>query len=177
MTLVPLQGLDDKTLENTKTTTARSPFPCDASSYTKHTARVAKASLKVFETSGKESISILVENEGFGGEVLVDLDPSSAPDPQKALESRNKLIKILGAHTDGQLDTEKLEKAKGQLVEISARHKGFTESKGRVFHKVALYFNGEVSALRPVTGPAMPPLPAAASPAPAASTNYDDVPF
>ena len=138
------------------------PFPCDGASYTRHTGRVVKAGLLTFD-SGKESIKITVENGPFGGDILVDLDPSGAPNPQKAIETRNKAIKLLGAHTNGQFDTDKLGKAHGQLVAFSAKHKGFANGKnGGIFHKVALYFDGEAKDLLPVAPCAtMPALPGA----------------
>jgi len=179
MSLVSLEGLDEATLEkiNPEASGGGRPFPCDAAGYTKHTGRVTKCRLHCFDDGG-ESIVITVENEGHTGDVLVSLDCSGAPDPQKAIVSRNRAIKVLGAHTDGKLDTGKLEKASGQLIEFSAKHKGFTTGKnGGTFHKVALYFNGEVKALRPVTGPAMPALPGSRETAPTQGSSLADIPF
>lgn len=181
MSLISLEGLDDQALQDAKTeaSSGRKPFPCTPNDYTRHTGRVVKASLKIFESTGKESISMVVANDEFTGEILIDLDPSSAPNPQKALETRNKVIKILEAATGGKLDTVKLEKANGQLVAFSAKHKGFTEKDGRHYHKVGLYFDGVVSSLLPVKQVAMPLLPGqSASAAPAqASASLDDIPF
>ncbi len=178
MALVSLDGLDEKTLTNISTAASggRRPFPCDGNSYTRHTAKVVKAGLMVWP-DGRESIKISVENNGHGGDLLIDLECSTAKNPQKALETRNKAIKLLGAHTSGKLDTTKLEKASGQLVALSAKHKGFKPGKnGGMFHDVALYFDGEASELLPVTQVAtMPQLPGQAAGAPI--DNNDDIPF
>lgn len=162
-TLVTLDGLDSQTLEQTDTRPAAGggrPFPCDSNGWTRHTATVTKADLKVWE-DGKESIEVYIQNGAHAGSLLVDLDPRTAPDPQKALDTRNKLIKVLGAHTDGQLDLGKLKKASGQIVEIIAKHKGFTTAaNGNTYHKVSLIFTGSAEKLEPVQG-TLPPLPGA----------------
>jgi len=82
-TLVTLDGLDSQTLENTDTRPAAGggrPFPCDGQTWTRHTATVTKADLKVWE-DGKESIEVYIQNGAHAGSLLVDLDPRTAPDP------------------------------------------------------------------------------------------------
>ena len=162
MTLITLDGLDDQTLVNTDTKPSGGglrPFPCDNQGWVKHTAVVMSADIKSFD-SGRDSISLVVANGQYGGELLIDLDPKGAPDPQKALETRNKAIKILNAVTDGKLDSAKVKKSHGQLVEIIARHKGFTQGKnGRWYHKVSLILTGEVAEMLPVAEIPMPALP------------------
>lgn len=179
MSLISLDGLDQNALDSTNTaaSSGRKPFPCTPDTYTRHTGRVVKAALKIFEISGKESISIVVQNEDYSGEMLIDLDPSGAPNPQKGLETRNKAIKVLGAATDGKLDTVKLEKASGQIVAFTAKHGGFSEKDGRYYHKVRLYFDGEAHELLPVKQVAMPALPgqgAGNAAAPGGRTAADD---
>lgn len=160
MALVPLDNLTPVSDTAPKNVGGR-PFPCDALGWTKHTAEVVGASIKTFDSG--DSISIRVANGDYAGDLLINLDPSGAPDPQKALETRNLALTILGAITNGKLDTTKLEKAKGQKVAIIAKHKGWTFKGDKAYHKVSYILTGEVPALTPVTGqefmPAIPGQP------------------
>jgi hypothetical protein len=162
MNLIPIEGLDEATLESASTAPSGGglkPFPCDAAGWTKHTAVVMGASLKVFD-SGSEAISLLVANAEYGGEILVNLPPYAAQYHEKSLETLVKTVKILGCHTAGKLDLDKLKNAHGQLVEIIAKHKGFREGKdGRQYHKVSLILTGEARDMAPVTQVAMPATP------------------
>ena len=184
MTLIPIAGITEDSLLNTSTEAKAGglkPFPCDAYSWTKHTGCVLKAELKHFVNSG-DSISVTVVNAEYGAEILVNLDTSQvAPgtrDVEKArqenLETLTKLIKVLGAHTKGQLDTAKLEKAKNMCVEFIAKHKGFRNgTNGGTFHKITYIFKGGVEDLTDVTGPQLPALPGQAPAAPATQGGAD----
>jgi hypothetical protein len=178
MTLVPIPGLDATTLDKTSTTPAQvglHPFPCTTSGWTQHTAMVTSAELKCFE-SGSEALSLKVANGEYGGELLVNLPPYEPDYQEKSFETLVKTIKILGCHTDGKLDLDKLKKASGQIVSLIANHKGFRQgNNGRSYHKVSLILTGDAPALQPVKQVQMPPLPGAA---PMAATGTDDdIPF
>ena len=116
----------------------------------------------------------------FSGEVLINLDPTRvAPNctnvekvQQQNLESLLRAIKILDCATNGQLDTAKLEKAHGQVVEIIAKHKGIRQHEGRYYHKVTLLLTGTAPDLTPVTG-TLPALPGQAPAAPATQGGAD----
>ena len=182
--LIPIKGLTEDALLNTSTESSGGglrPFPCDANGWTKHTAVVLKCEIK---TLGEDdNISILVGNEGYGGEVLIGLDPSkvgpNCTNAEKArqdnLENLLRAIKILDCATKGQLDTAKLEKSHVQTVEIIAKHKGFREHDGKHYHKVSLILTGTAADLTPVQG-TLPPLPGQA-PAAAPGGSVDDLPF
>lgn len=145
------------------------PFPCAAGTWTRHTAQVTKAAIKVFPDGG-EAIAITLANGDHGGELLVSLQPDrlgpnvAAKDQEKTIQQNKDTlrlaIKILNAHTDGKLDTAKLERAKGPLVTIIAKHNGFrTGNDGRQYHKVGLILKGSAETLEPVKAMAMPPIP------------------
>lgn len=184
--LIPITGITEESLTNMSTEAKAGglrPFPCDGFGWTRHTGCVLKAEIKHFDNSG-DSIAITVVNAQYGAEILVNLDPSQVPpgtkDQEKVrqdnLETLTKLIKVLGAHTKGQLDTTKLEKAKNVCVEFIAKHKGFTEGRnGGTFHKITYIFKGGADDITDVTGPQLPPLPGAA----ASSGPIDplDIPF
>jgi hypothetical protein len=59
-------------------------------------------------------------------------------------------MKVLGCHTQGKLDTDKLVKCSGQIVEIIAKHKGFRDFEGKKYHKVTLRYTGAAPELLPV---------------------------
>lgn len=164
MAVFTLQGVTPETIKNTSTEAPQGglkPFPCDAQGWTRHTAVIAKAGFKVFDM-GYESISLLLENGAHGGECLVSLDPSGAPDPAKAAEGLVRVLKILDAFTPGgQVDTDLIGKKTGQIVSVIAKHKGFREGKnGGWFHKVSLIVTGASEKLTPVdTTVALPLLP------------------
>lgn len=175
MTLIPIEGLSTQAIEEQSTAPTSiglKPFPCDGASWTRHTATVTKAEIKVFDT-GSEAISMQVANGQHGGEVLVNLPPYEAAYQEKAFETLIKTIKILGCHTDGKLDSNKLSNAGGQIIEIIAKHKGFRVGKdGRDYHKVSLILTGEAKALLPVTMVQMPSLPGCE-----VATDPDLIPF
>ena len=189
MSLIKIPGMTEDSLLNTSTESkggGLKPFPCDASGWTKHTAVVLKCSVKVFENQDppSENLSLVVGNGEFGGEILINLDPTrvgpNCSNPEKVQEQNLQTllmaIKLLEAHTNGALDTAKLEKAHGQVVEIIAKHKGFRSGNdGRQYHKVSLILTGSAPDLLPVTG-TLPALPGAA---PASSGPIDplDIPF
>lgn len=189
--LIEIPGMTEDSLLNAKTESTGGglrPFPCDANNWTKHTAEVIKCTIKTFEVAGKakDNISMLVGNAQFGGEILIGLDINDIPanlTPEKAqkakennLKTLQMAIKILGCHTNGKLDTAKLEKAHGQAVEIIAKHKGFREHEGRHYHKVSLLLTGAVEKATEVDERVgLPPLPGSA-PA-AAPASFDDIPF
>lgn len=163
--LIHIEGLTAEAIQNADTTPSAGglkPFPCDAAGWTKHTAVVMGATLKIFPNGG-EAISLQVANAEYGGEILVNLPPYEPQYQEKSFETLIKTIKILGAHTDGNLDTAKLKDAHGQLVTIIAKHKGFHEGRdGRQFHKVSLILTGDAKDMGPVTPVVMPALPGAA---------------
>ena len=186
MTLIKIPGMTQDALLNRATESkggGLKPFPCDANGWTKHTAVVLKCEIKAFDFGDEhtENISILVGNAEFGGEVLINLDPTrvapNCTNPEKVqqqnLESLLRAIKILDCATNGQLDTAKLEKAHGQVVEIIAKHKGFRQHEGRYYHKVTLLLTGTAPDLTPVTG-TLPALPGAA---PAVTADPLDILF
>lgn len=179
MTLIKIPGMTEDALSNTSTDAKGGgfrPFPCDPNGWTKHTAFVVKAEIKTFQNTdgASDNLSIYVANEQYGGEILINLDPTkvgpSCTNPEKQrqqnLETLLRAIKILDCATRGQLDTAKLEKSHGQTVEIIAKHKGFRESEGRHYHKVQLILTGTAPELLPVTG-TLPALPGQALTAPA----------
>ncbi len=171
MTLISLDGLAPVTDTRAKSGGGR-PFPCTPSSWTKHTATVTACTIKSFDSG--DSISIRVANGDHAAELLVNLDPSGSPDPAKALATRNLAISILGAITNGKLDSAKVEKASGQTIEFIAKHKGFTSNNGKHFHKVSYILTGEVAVVLPVTNDhIMPALPGQAVGAP----DPSDIPF
>lgn len=188
MSLITIPGMTEDAILNTSTTPSSGglrPFPCDANGWTSHTAFIVKASVKTFD-SGNDSLSLVVANEQYGGEILVSLDPSRvAPGftGEKAakmqadnLKTLLLAIKILGCHTSGKLDTKKLEKVGGDAyrVTVIAKHKGFRQGNdGRSYHKVSLILVGTADELKPVTGPALPPLPGSAPAAPVTSIDDD----
>lgn len=172
MSLITLDGLVPVTDTRAKTGGGR-PFPCTDKAWTKHTGTVTSCSIKSFD-SGNDSISIRVANGDHGAEILINLDPSGAPDPAKALVTRNLAISILGAITNGKLDSAKVEKASGQQIEFIAKHKGFTSKDGKHYHKVSYLLTGEVATVLPVTNDhIMPTLPGQAAGAP----DPSDIPF
>ncbi len=184
MTLVNIPGMTEDSILNTNTNPTGAgfrPFPCNADGWTRHTAHVIKAEVKTFEQSGDDVLSIVVANVQYGGEITINLDPSKVgpkcADPEKQrqrnLESLVKAIKILGAHTNGKLDTNKLNNARNQIVEVSAIHQGFREKDGKYYHKVKVLLNGEAKEEVNVTEVTMPALPGS-TPAPAASTDEQD---
>lgn len=171
MALIAIPGISEESILNQDTTPKGGglrPFPCDEAGWTQHTAFVVKASIKQFD-NGNDSISIVVANEAHGAEILIGLDPSrtapglSAKQQEKAqadnLRSLQLAMKILGCHTNGKLDTVKLEKAHGQYVTLIARHKGFQEKDGKYYHKVTYILTGAAEELLDLKGPALPPLP------------------
>lgn len=188
MSLIKIPGMTEDALLNTSTESkggGLKPFPCDASGWTKHTAVVLKCSVKVFDNQNppSENLSLVVGNGEFGGEILINLDPTrvgpNCTNPEKVTEQNLQTlmmaVKLLEAHTNGALDTVKLEKAHGQTVEIIAKHKGFRLHEGKNYHKVSLILTGSAPDLTPVTGPQLPALPSA----PASSGPIDplDIPF
>lgn len=194
MTLIPIPGLTLDGIQNQKTeaSSGLQPFPCNATNWTRHTAAVNKAAIKHFENSGKDYISLEFVNGAHFGEMLISLDINDIPPgltPEKAAEARQKnletlqkVIKILGCHTNGQLDTAKLEKARGQAIAVVAKHKGFRQgSQGGYFHKITYLLNGEVPEMLAVdTSVGLPPLPSGGAPgAPSggAAPSFDDIPF
>lgn len=164
MATFSIPGVTAETIQNTSTEAPQGglkPFPCDAAGWTRHTATIAKAGLKTFDIGG-ESISLMLENGAHGGECLVSLDPSGAPDPAKAAEGLVRVLKILDAFTpDGQVDTDRIGKKTGQPVSVIAKHKGFREGKnGGWFHKVSLIVTGATEKVNPIdTTVALPLLP------------------
>lgn len=188
MTLITIPGMTEDSLLNMDTNPSGMgfrPFPCTPNDWTKHTAHVIKAEIKSFDNGG-DNLSIVVANVMHGGEILINLDPSrvgpGVKDPEKQaqrnLESLTRAIKILGAHTKGQLDLKKLEKASGQVVEILAKHKGFREKDGRFYHKVSLILTGTAKEEVDVTDVPMPEPPnAVRTSAPAASFQDEQDPF
>lgn len=178
MTLISLDGFGDDAILKLDTKPSKGglrPFPCAGSGYTKQTACVLGAGIKILNemTDPKEVIIVQVANGQYGGEILFDLVPSGTEEQkQRSLDSRNKIIKILGAHTGGKLDTAKLEKAKGQCLQISCTHKGFRlGNDGKHYHKVTCYLDGLVEDISPVNEVAMPALPGQT---PLAATGTDD---
>lgn len=172
MTLIKLEGFGEDAILKTDTKPSAGglrPFPCTASGYTKQTACVLGAGIKIIGEGGpdpKDVLVVQVVNGQYGGDILIDLVPTGTPEQkQRSLETRNKMIKILGAHTSGQLDTVKLGKAKDQCLRISCQHKGFREHDGRWYHKVVCYLDGQVDDIRPVDEVQMPPLPGSSTPA------------
>jgi len=172
MTLIKLEGFGEDAILKTDTKPSAGglrPFPCTASGYTKQTACVLGADIKILGENGpdpKDVIAVQVCNGQYGAELLFDLVPTGTPEQkQRSLEARNKIIKILGAHTNGQLDSEKLKKAKHQCLQISCQHKGFREKDGKWYRKVAVYLDGQVDDIRPVDEVQMPPLPGSSTPA------------
>lgn len=174
MAIVPIPGVTPETVQNTDTKPPQGglkPFPCDAHGWTRHTATIAKAGLKCFDNGGK-SISLILENGGYGGEALVSLDPTGAPDPAKAAENLVRVLKILDAITpEGHMDTGRIGATTGQTVALIAKHKGFRDGKnGGMFHKLSILVTGSADALAPVdTSVQLPPFPGAAP--------SDDIPF
>jgi hypothetical protein len=195
MTLIPIPGMTAQSIADTSTeptSTGGRPFPCDANGWTKHTATVRKAYIKHFDNSGKDYIGLRVENGQCSDELLIALDARDIPTgltPEKAQAAMEKnlatlqmAVKLLGAHTNGQLDTVKLEKASGQIVEIIAKHKGFRQYDGKHYHKITLILTGAAPALLPIDPSVqLPPLPGAALPAAPAPMRDplgdDDIPF
>ena len=194
MSLIAIDGISEDSLVKTDVKAKDGgfrPFPCDANGWTEHTATVMKASLKTFTKDGKASdnISVVIANGSCGGELLFPLninDIAPGLTPEKAekarqgnLESLKMIIKILGCHTSGKLDTGKLDKAHGQLVKVIAKHKGFRQYEGRDYHKIGLILKGAIedSEWKDVDlSIGLPPLPGSQ---PAASTDggFDDLPF
>lgn len=187
MALITIAGMNEDKILNAKTEPGGAglrPFPCNASSWTRHTACVMKAGIRKFDQTGQVNISLMVCNGAYGGEVLINTDPSQvAPGltPEKAakqkennLKTLTSIIKLLNAHTNGKLDTTKLEKAKGQCIEVIAKHKGFNfGNDGTAYHKVSLLYTGEVSDIQPVDESiGLPPLPGTM--ASATSGGFDD---
>lgn len=177
--LITIPGMTEDALLNLSTAPTGGglrPFPCDSKGWTRHHGVIVKADIKVFGTSQgeKSNISLVIANGEFGGEVLIDLDTRNVapgvPDVEKAqqdnLQDLMKVIKILGAHTNGKLDVAKLKASHGQLVEVIAKHKGFRggtskakfdanglnrsqggprwDGKETLFHDVQLIFKGQV---------------------------------
>lgn len=203
MALLTIPGMTEDALLNTSTAPTGGglrPFPCDAGGWTKQTAVVVKCELKTFVVDGaeKSSISIMVANDEYGAECLVDLDTNNtapgckdvAKQRQQNLSDLMKVIKILGAHTGAKFDTDKLAKAHGQTVEIIVKHKGFRggetkakfnhrgenrrvgfpcwDGKETLFHDVQAIFKGEVEDLEEVNDKGLPPMPTAPGAAPTA---------
>ena len=179
MTLINLEGFGDDAILKLDTKPSKGglrPFPCTANGWTRQTAYVLGAGIKVLGENGpepKECIAVQVANGEYGAEMLFDLVPTGTDaQKQRTIENRNKIIKILGAHTNGKLDTGKLEKAKGQCLEVICQHKGFRAGNdGKHYHKVAVYLSGQVDDIGPVNEVAMPPLPGSA---PLGATGTDD---
>ena len=178
MSLITLDGFGDDALLKTDVKPSAGglrPFPCTSNGYTKQTACVLGADIKILNemTDPREVIAVQVVNGQYGAELLFDLVPTGTDEQkQRSIENRNKIIKILGAHTAGKLDTDKLKKAKGQCLRISCTHKGFSQKDGKHYHKVACYLDGQVDDIGPVNEVAMPALPGQA-PAPTSSASDD----
>jgi len=215
MALLTIPGMTEDALLNTNTAPSGgvNHFPCDAQGWTRQTGVVRKCEIKTFGTNDgeKSNISMLVVNGDYSEEVLIDLDTRhvapGAKDPEKAqqdnLRDLMKIIKVLGAHTNGKLDTDKLVKANGQIVEIIVKHKGFRggtskakfdaqgnnrnpgfarwDGKETLFHDVQAIFKGEVPDLEPVNEKGLPefprPIGASASRPPAGVDPMDDLGF
>jgi hypothetical protein len=186
MSLINIPGMTEDSL--TKLDTAPTggglrPFPCDASGWTKQTGCVLKCGIKIFEVNGinKENISIQVGNGQYGAEILISLDVTDvapgtrdvAKAQQQNLETLTKAIKCLGAHSQGKLDTAKLEKAHGQCVEFICKHKGFSTKGNSTYHKIGYIFTGEVPDIQDVTMVQMPQVPGSSAPAFQPSGDYD----
>lgn len=194
MALLNIPGMTEDALLKTDTAPTSGPglqpFPCDANGWTLQHGFVVKAEVKTFAGADGENsnLSITVANNQYGAEILINLDPSRvAPgtrDVAKAQEANLRdlmaAIKILGAHTNGRLDTEKLKKASGQVIAFICKHKGFTEKDGRHYHKISYIFKGEgPSPLpQPDERPQLPPRPGTAAPARQISGDpLDDIGF
>ena len=184
MSLINIPGLSEDLLTNLDANASGGglrPFPCAPDRWTTQTGVVLKCSLKHFDQTGQDNISIQVGNGEYGAEILININvndvPDSATDKAKAiqqnLDTLLKAIKVLGCHTNGKLDTGKLEKSHGQCIAFAVKHKGFREHNGRYYHKVSALFNGEVPDLKPVVTVDMPPLPGQAAPRPQAAGGYD----
>jgi hypothetical protein len=186
MSLINIPGMTEDSL--TKLDTAPTggglrPFPCDANGWTQQTGVVLKAGIKIFEVNGinKENISIQVGNGQYGAEMLISLDVTDvapgtkdkAKAQQENLETLHKAIKVLGAHSQGKLDTAKLEKAHGMCIAFIAKHKGFTTKGSSTYHKISYIFKGEVPDLLDVVEVQMPQVPGSSAPASQASGYYD----
>jgi hypothetical protein len=177
MALLNIPGMTEealKTVDTTAKTVGLRPFPCDAQGWTNHTGTVIKAEVKTFAGAQGENsnLAITVQNDECGAEILINLDPTQvAPgvkDVAKAVQQNQQdlhaAVKILGAHTNGRLDTDKLAKAQGQVIAFISKHKGFREKDGRYYHKVSNIFKGEAPQLLPVTERVqLPPLPGTAA--------------
>lgn len=186
MTLITIPGMTEEGI--TKMDTAPTggglrPFPCDASGWTRQTGVVLKCGIKSFTVGGaaRDNISIQVGNGQYGGEILISLDITDiapgardvAKAQQENLDTIQKVLKVLGAHTQGRIDTAKLDKSHGQTIAFICKHKGFQEKDGRHFHKIGMIFKGEVEDLEDVVEVPMPTLPGQAAPAPARSQEQD----
>jgi len=171
MSLITIPGMTQDALLNTSTAptggSGLRPFPCDGFGFIKQTGVVLKCEIKSFK-EGEDTLSILIGNGQYGGEVLINLDPSLtgpgckdvAKQQQNNLETLVKAISLLGAHTNEKLDTAKLEKAHGMAVQISVKHNGFREKDGKHYHKISIYLDGAVPEMLPVIEvPSMPTLP------------------
>ena len=172
MSLINIPGMTEDSILKTDVAATGGPglkpFPCDGSGWTRQTGSVLKAALKIFENGG-ENISIVMGNGPFGGEILINLDTTQVPPgcqdvakaEQENLTTLVKAIKVLGAHTNGKLDTSKLEKARGMNIEFICRHKGFNPGRdGKQFHKISYIFKGGIPDIEPVDEhPRLPDLP------------------
>ena len=194
MSLIAIEGMDENSILNQDvkpTGGGLRPFPCDGSGWTNQTGVVLKCELKTLtglDGTANDNISITVGNGEYGGEILVGLDwKQTAPgvaDVSKAqqqnLDTLMKVVKVLGCHTRGQIDTAKLDKAHGQCIEFICKHKGFSKpnAEGRQFHKITYIFKGGVDDIRPVTEVLMPAIPGSIAREKPTVAAYDsDVPF
>jgi len=185
MSLINIPGMTEDSLtkmDAAPTAGGLRPFPCTPNDWTMQTGVVMKAGLKTFTIDGEpsENISIQVANGQYGAELLIGLDARRVPPgtkdaartQQDNLNTIQKVIKMLGAHTGGKLDTQKLEAAHGMCCAFIVKHKGFQESNGRYYHKVSAIFKGEVPDYEEVVMVQMPNLPGQ-SQQQSQSTEYD----
>ncbi len=187
MTLYTIPGMTEETILKTDTAPSGGglrPFPCDAQGWTTQTGFVVKAEVKTFTNADGENtnLSIVVANNEYGGEILINLDPRKVPPGTKDVEKQmqqnlddiRKIVKILGCHTNGKFDTDKLKNAKGNLTFI-CKHKGFNEKDGRHYHKISYIFKGEAPdpLPQPNEKPQLPALPGSALPAAAPTSGAD----
>ena len=192
MAIIPIPGVNATSIASCKTEepelSGLKKFPCAAGGWTRQTGVITKASLHIAERTGRTSIVLQVVNGQYGDNIWISCDPQDIPPTvqdrekvvQQNLDTLVKTIAILGCHSNGNLDTSKLEKSRGQIISFICKFKGYQDGKnGGRFPQVQYILKGQVPDLEaPVEMPFPPDGPGGSAASGLQGDPLgDDIPF
>lgn len=194
MTAITIPGLTPDAITNADTTPKTASFaffPANATSWTRFTAEIMAAEVKIIGED--EFLALTVQNGPCKQELLISLDlnktnPQSKKTEQEQFDEKRETLlvamKLTGCYNaKGQLDTSNLQPARfcefDAKIQKSAKYpNGWREYNGSLYPNIKAYFRGEAAGLVAVLPLDLEKARAGvARPMAAAPAVDDDIPF